>query len=73
MHTLLAVLLIVNAVYNFVTWPQFLKRVARDPKARDAAGKPTPFLTVHIILVTVALAIGIVSLVAAVLAFVGVW
>jgi len=73
MNVALAVLLIVNAVYNFVTWPQFLKRVMRDPRARTEAGKATPFLRVHIVLVTIALAIGLVSLIAAILSLAGLW
>jgi hypothetical protein len=47
--TLLAVLLVVNGVWNAVVWPQFLKRVARDPRARAADGSRTPFFTVHLV------------------------
>ena len=71
MTVLLAILLIANAVFNFVAWPQFLKRVRRDPRARNAAGRATAFLRVHIVLVSIALAIGLVSLIAAVVALVG--
>jgi uncharacterized membrane protein len=73
MNVALAVLLIINAVYNFVTWPQFLKRVMKDPRARTTEGKATPFLTVHIVLVTIALVIGVVSLIAAILSLSGLW
>lgn len=73
MNVALAVLLIINAVYNFVTWPQFLKRVMKDPRARTAEGKATPFFTVHIVLVTIALVIGLVSLIAAILSLAGLW
>ena len=50
-----AVILLVTAAWSAVVWPQFLRRVARDPRARDANGKATRFLTVHVVLVTVSL------------------
>jgi len=71
MTLVLAILLIANAVFNFVAWPQFLKRVMKDPRARDANGAATPFLRVHIVLVSIALAIGLVSLIAAVVSLIG--
>ena len=71
MTVILSILLIANAVFNFAAWPQFLKRVLKDPRARDANGAATPFLRVHIVLVTIALAIGLVSLVAAVVSLIG--
>ncbi|MFT7765276.1 SCO4848 family membrane protein [Clavibacter tessellarius] len=69
MITLLAVLLLVNGVWNVVVWPQFLKRVARDPRARAADGSRTPFFTVHLVLVSVSLLLAALSLVAAAAAF----
>lgn len=33
--------LIVAGVWSLVVWPQFLKRVMKDPRARDSAGKAT--------------------------------
>lgn len=68
----LSILLLVNGVFNVVVWPQFLKRVARDERARDAAGKATPFLIVHVVLVTIALVVGLVSLAFGVLGLLGV-
>jgi uncharacterized membrane protein len=53
-----SVLLIVAGLWNLVIWPQFLRRVVKDPRARDAAGKATTFLTVHIVLVSVSMALG---------------
>ncbi len=58
----IALLLFANAVFNVVAWPQFLRRVAKDPRARDAAGRATPFLRVHVILVTIALVLAAASL-----------
>ena len=53
-----ALVLIVSGVWSLVVWPQFLRRVMKDPRARDAAGKATKFLTVHVVLVTVSMVLG---------------
>jgi hypothetical protein len=55
---LLAWVLIVAGVWSLVVWPQFLRRVMKDPRARDAAGKATKFLTVHVVLVGVSMVLG---------------
>jgi hypothetical protein len=62
----LSVLLLVNAAFNILVWPTFLKRIARDPRARDEHGKATRFLTVHVVLIVAALVIAAVSAVAGV-------
>ena len=62
-----AIVLLVNGVFAFVVWPPFYRRTASDPRARDAAGKPTRFLRVHQILIGAALLLGIVSLVIGIL------
>lgn len=62
-----ASLLLLNAVYNFVVWPQFWKRVAKDSRARDAQGRPTAFFKVHAILIGIALCIGAASAVAGIM------
>ncbi|MCR8671534.1 SCO4848 family membrane protein [Agrococcus sp. HG114] len=54
-----AVLLLVGAAFSVVVWPAFLRRVARDERARDAAGRPTRFLTVHVSLVAIAIVIAL--------------
>jgi len=51
--------LIVAGVWSLVVWPQFLKRVMKDPRARDAAGKATKFLTVHVVLVSISMVLGL--------------
>lgn len=63
MTTLLAVLLFVNAAFNVIVWPPFLGRIKRDPRSYDVEGRPTRFLTVHIILITTGLVIAAASLV----------
>lgn len=67
MTVALGILLLLNAAFNVFTWPTFLKRVARDPRARDAEGRPTRFLRVHQVLVAVALVLAAAS------AVLGVW
>jgi hypothetical protein len=62
-----AVVLFIGAVFNVVTWPRFFQRVATDSRARDAAGKPTTFYTVHLVLLLIALAIAIASVIAGIL------
>lgn len=69
----LAVLLLINAAFNVLVWPTFYRRVARDGRARDAAGRATPFLKVHAVLIGLALVIAAVSAVAAVASLVGAW
>ena len=64
----LSVLLLVNAVFNVVVWPIFFRRITRDPRARDATGKPTRFLIVHAVIIGLALLLAVVSAMAAVVA-----
>jgi uncharacterized membrane protein len=53
-----ALVLIVAGVWSLVVWPQFLRRVMKDPRARDTDGKATKFLTVHVVLVSVSMVLG---------------
>jgi hypothetical protein len=53
-----ASLLIIAGVWSLVVWPQFLRRVMKDPRARDANGKATKFLTVHVVLVSISMVLG---------------
>jgi hypothetical protein len=69
----LAVLLLINAAFNVLVWPTFYRRVARDERARDAAGRATRFLKVHAVLIGLALVIAVVSAVAAIASLVGAW
>nr|WP_208381327.1 hypothetical protein [Paenarthrobacter ilicis] len=59
MPVLLALVLIIAGLWSLLVWPQFLKRVMKDPRARDAAGKATKFLTVHVVLVTISMVLGL--------------
>ncbi len=67
MAVLAAVVLFVAAAFNVFAWPTFIRRVARDPRAHDEAGRPTRFLTVHVVLLVVALVIAAAAIVAGVL------
>lgn len=60
------ILLFANAAFNVLVWPRFYTRVAKDPRARDAAGKPTRFLLVHVFLIAGALVLALASLIAAI-------
>lgn len=64
-------MLLVNAAYNFIVWPQFWKRVTSDPRARDESGAKTKFYTVHAVLIGIALAIAIVSAIAGIVLLIG--
>ncbi|WP_279367234.1 SCO4848 family membrane protein [Microbacterium testaceum] len=71
MEPVLIALLFANAVFNVVVWPRFFVRVAKDQRARNAEGKPTPFLIVHTVLIALALVLALASAVAAIAALVG--
>ncbi|HCJ49326.1 hypothetical protein LG315_07130 [Microbacterium marinum] len=68
MTPLLIGLLLVNAAFNVLVWPTFYRRVARDPRARDASGRPTRFLIVHAVLIGAALLLAAASAVVAIIA-----
>jgi len=62
-----AIVLFLNALFNVFAWPRFFTRVRKDARARDAAGRATPFLIVHGVLLGVALLLAVLSAVAGVL------
>ena len=68
---LLIALLLVNVVFNLIVWPPLYRRVVKDPRARDATGQATRFLTVHIVLFIAAAVITLASAIAAIAALVG--
>ncbi|MET0590580.1 MAG: hypothetical protein ABWZ77_05340 [Naasia sp.] len=59
MTTAAGILLIVIAVWNFVVWPAFLRRVIRDPRSQSQNGKVSKFLVVHVVLVTISLVLAL--------------
>ncbi len=54
-----AALLIAAGAWNLFIWPQFAKRIIADPRSRDEQGRRTPFFTVHAVLISISLALGI--------------
>ncbi len=54
-----SLLLIASAVWSFVIWPPFLRRVLKDERSRDASGKATAFLRVHVILIGISLSFAV--------------
>ena len=68
MPEVLIVLLYANALFNILVWPTFYRRIAKDARAHDAAGKPTRFLIVHAVLIGIGLALGAASAIAATVA-----
>ncbi|MBK4346058.1 SCO4848 family membrane protein [Lacisediminihabitans changchengi] len=69
MNVTLGILLLLNTIFHLVTWPTFFRRVAKDPRARDAESKPTAFFTVHLVLLVIAMLLAAASLVGAIVAF----
>ncbi|MHA7300644.1 SCO4848 family membrane protein [Pseudarthrobacter sp. MDT1-22] len=63
--------LIIAGLWSLVVWPQFLRRVMKDPRARDAAGKATKFLTVHVVLVSISMVLGAATAVIGVMGLLG--
>jgi uncharacterized membrane protein len=66
-----AIVLVVAGVWSLAVWPQFLRRVMKDPRARDTAGKATKFLTVHLVLVSISMVLGAATALIGVLALLG--
>lgn len=66
-----SLVLVVAGVWSLVVWPQFLRRVLKDPRARDAAGKATKFLTVHVVLVSISMVLGAATAVIGIMALAG--
>ncbi|KRE70523.1 SCO4848 family membrane protein [Arthrobacter sp. Soil762] len=65
------VVLTIAGLWSLVVWPQFLRRVMKDPRARDAAGKATKFLTVHVVLVSISMVLGAATAVIGVMGLLG--
>ncbi|MDQ0634839.1 hypothetical protein QFZ40_002748 [Arthrobacter pascens] len=66
-----ALILVIAGAWSLVVWPQFLRRVMKDPRARDSAGAATRFLTVHVVLVGVSMVLGAATAVIGVMAMLG--
>jgi hypothetical protein len=66
-----ALVLIIAGVWSLAVWPQFLRRVMKDTRARDSNGKATKFLPVHVVLVSISMVLGAATAVIGVLGLLG--
>jgi hypothetical protein len=48
-----SLVLVLAGLWNLLIWPRFFRRIAKDPRSRDTAGRPTRFLRVHTVLIGV--------------------
>ncbi|GIG23902.1 SCO4848 family membrane protein [Cellulomonas denverensis] len=53
-----SLLVLVAGLWNLIVWPRFGQRIAKDPRSRDAEGRATRFLTVHLVLIGISLVLG---------------
>lgn len=61
--TPLALILILSGVWTLIVWPPFLRRILKDPRARDESGAATRFLKVHFMLISTSMILGLATLV----------
>ncbi|MFT4187172.1 MAG: hypothetical protein QM621_01165 [Aeromicrobium sp.] len=54
-----ALFLVVAGAWNLVIWPRFAQRIIADPRSKDEQGQRTTFFTVHAVLISVSLALGV--------------
>lgn len=55
LSTPLALVLLIAGLWSLMVWPVFLKRVLKDPQARDANGAPTRFMTTNLMMISTAI------------------
>lgn len=63
LHPVLAGILILAGLWSLIVWPPFLRRVLKDPRAKDESGRATRFLMVHVMLVSTSMVLGLATLV----------
>jgi len=69
--TPLALVLVIAGLWSLIVWPVFLKRVLKDPQARDANGAPTRFLTTNLMMISTAMIFALATAVIGVRGLVG--
>jgi hypothetical protein len=67
----LSAVLILAGLWALVVWPLILRRILRDPQARDEAGRPTRFMSVQLMLVSTSMVLGLATAVIGVRALLG--
>lgn len=55
----LALVLILAGVWTLIVWPPFLRRILKDPRAKDQAGRATRFMMVHVMLISTSMVLGL--------------
>lgn len=65
-----SLLVLIAGLWNLIVWPRFGQRIAKDPRSRDAEGRATRFLTVHLVLIGISLVLGALLVVLGVLTLV---
>lgn len=65
-----SLLVLIAGLWNLIVWPRFGQRIAKDPRSRDAEGRATRFLTVHLVLIGISLVLGALLVVLGVLSLV---
>ncbi|MFZ3417964.1 SCO4848 family membrane protein [Arthrobacter sp. 3Tela_A] len=53
--TPLALVLVIAGLWSLIVWPVFLKRVLKDPQARDANGAATRYMTTNLMMISTAM------------------
>ncbi|MBF4992994.1 hypothetical protein ITX31_02565 [Arthrobacter gandavensis] len=69
--TPLALVLLIAGLWSIMVWPIFLKRVLKDPQARDANGAPTRFMTTNLMMISTAMIFALATAVVGVRGLVG--
>ncbi|MBG0738355.1 hypothetical protein IV500_02775 [Paeniglutamicibacter antarcticus] len=55
----LSIVLIIAGLWSLLVWPQFMRRILKDPRSRDQDGRATRFLTTHLMLVSTSMVLGL--------------
>ncbi|MDF2498077.1 MAG: putative integral rane protein [Arthrobacter koreensis] len=55
LSTPLSLVMVIAGLWSIMVWPIFLKRVLKDPQARDANGAPTRFMTTNLMMISTAI------------------
>ncbi|GAB3252911.1 SCO4848 family membrane protein [Arthrobacter pigmenti] len=67
----LALVLILAGVWTLIVWPPFLRRILADPRARDESGRATRFMTVHLMLISTSMVLGLATAIIGIRAAIG--
>lgn len=67
----LALVLILSGVWTLIVWPPFLRRILKDPRAKDESGRATRFMTIHLMLITTSMVLGLATAIIGIRAAIG--